>query len=413
MEIKETFITKVTHRCDVFVLGGGVAGIAAAAAAARQGKKVLLAERGFLLGGLATAGLITIYLPLCDGYGHQVSFGLAEELLRLSIEIAHDEKRGYQNWIAEQDPSRRTGRNPRFEVNFNPQLFAISTEQFLLALGVEILYGTTAVACVAENGAISAAIIENKSGRQAIAADAFVDASGDADLAFFAGAPTETFRQGNLLAAWYYSAGKDGYVCHPLGVADIPDEEKKEGKSEVQTLVNRRFSGLNGKEISELTILSHHAIIEDVKKKRLRDQTFEPATIPTIPQLRMTRRIAGEYSLATEEMHARFEDSIGMVSDWRKRGPVYEVPFRTLYSCKIKNLICAGRCTSVTEGMWDVMRVIPCRAVTGQAAGTAAAMFDDFSHADISALQNALKADGVILHEHDLPDASKSNGNPT
>ncbi len=51
---------------DVIVAGGGVAGIAAALAAARHGAKTLLLERTYLLGGLATAGLVTVYLPLCD-----------------------------------------------------------------------------------------------------------------------------------------------------------------------------------------------------------------------------------------------------------------------------------------------------------------------------------------------------------
>lgn len=86
----------------------------------------------------------------------------------------------------------------------------------------------------------------------------------------------------------------------------------------------------------------------------------------------------------------------------KKRGPVYEVPFRTLYSKKIKNLIVAGRCTSVNETLWDVMRVIPCCAVTGQAAGTAAAITDDFSTLDVTVLQNKLKQNGVVLHEKDL-----------
>ena len=91
-----------------------------------------------------------------------------------------------------------------------------------------------------------------------------------------------------------------------------------------------------------------------------------------------------------------------MVSNWKKRGPVYEVPFRTLYSKEVKNLIFAGRCTSVTDAMWDIMRVIPCCAVTGQAAGLAAAMTDDFSALDIKELQKKLKAAGVVLHEKEL-----------
>lgn len=131
-------------------------------------------------------------------------------------------------------------------------------------------------------------------------------------------------------------------------------------------------------------------------------EDYVPVTIPTIPQLRMTRKLIGEYTLSDKEMHTYFEDSVGMVSDWRKRGPVYEVPFRTLYSKEIKNLIMAGRCTSVTESMWDIMRVIPCCAVTGEAAGVAASMADDFSSLDVSALQKKLKEKGVILHEKDL-----------
>ena len=116
----------------------------------------------------------------------------------------------------------------------------------------------------------------------------------------------------------------------------------------------------------------------------------------------MTRRICGAYELDEREVHTRFDDSVGMVSDWRKRGPVFEVPFRTLYSEQVKNLITAGRCTSVTDAMWDIMRVIPCCSVTGQAAGTAAAMTDDFAALDVSTLQKTLVQDGVVLHEDEL-----------
>ena len=68
----------------------------------------------------------------------------------------------------------------------------------------------------------------------------------------------------------------------------------------------------------------------------------------------------------------------------------------------MKNLITAGRCTSVDETLWDVMRVIPCCAVTGQAAGIAAAMTDDFSALDVTQLQRKLQEKGVVLHEKDL-----------
>ena len=73
---------RVILDCDVLVCGGGIAGVAAAIAAAREGAKVVLTEREYALGGLATLGLITIYLPMCDGLGHQAEYGLVEELLR-------------------------------------------------------------------------------------------------------------------------------------------------------------------------------------------------------------------------------------------------------------------------------------------------------------------------------------------
>ncbi len=398
--IKEFIETKITQECDVLVCGGGVAGISAALAAARQGKKVTLLEKQFMLGGLATAGLVVIYLPLCDGEGNQVSFGIAEELLRLSISMGAEADYP-DNWLDSDDKSRRTNRDKRFSVRFNPSLFAILAEQELIRAGVNILYGTYAVGTHLESDKINAVIIENKSGRQAIKATSVVDATGDCDIANFACAPTTTFKQGNILAAWYYSYGKDGYQLNPLGCCDIPDEEQTED-NKITPLINERFTGLDGTELSKMTIASHASTLNDIKKKRKEDKTAVPTTIATTPQIRMTRKIIGEYVLGTSEQHTYFEDSIGMVSDWRKRGPVYEVPFRTLYSKDIKNLIVAGRCTSVSESLWDVMRVIPCCAVTGQAAGTAAAMSDDFSSLDVKALQDKLKTDGVILHEKDL-----------
>ena len=400
MFIEETLHTQVTKSCDVLVCGGGFAGVSAALAAARTGKKVILLEKQFMLGGLGTAGLVTIYLPLCDGMGRQVSFGIAEELLRLSISMGAED-RYPANWLDCDDPAGRTDKDPRFQVRYNAQLCAIAMEQLLLKENVEILYGTYAVAAHKQGDKIDAVMVENKSGRSAIGVGSVVDATGDCDIAWFADAPTEQFQQGNILAAWYYFTGKGGYQLKQLGVSDTPDEERTANYKD-KNLIHKRFTGLDGDELSEMMQLSHNATLQDILKRRQEDPSLFPVTMATTPQIRMTRRIVGAYTLNTDKVHKYFEDSVGMVSDWRKRGPVYEVPFRTLYSPKIKNLITAGRCTSVTDAMWDVMRVIPCCAVTGQAAGTAAAMTDDFTALDVTQLQAALKKSGVILHEQDL-----------
>ena len=400
MVIREVLETPVAYECDVLVCGGGFAGISAALAAARQGKKVILLEKQYLLGGLGTVGLITYYLPLCDGCGHQVSFGIAEELLRLSVELGAED--GYpDNWLDQDDPALRTQADKRYKVRYNPYKFALLVEQLLRKEGVQILYGTYAVGVHVEEQTIRAVLTENKSGRQAIVAASVVDATGDCDIAQFAGAATETFKQGNLLASWYYSLGKQGYALNCVGYADIPDEYKTEADHE-RTKHLERFDGLGGAELSDMVQKAHDLLLSDYKEKKQADDTIIPTTVATIPQVRMTCKIVGEYTLDDKEQHVFFADSIGMVSDWRKRGPVYEVPFTTLYSRAVKNLITAGRCTSVTESMWDIMRVIPCCAVTGQAAGTAAAMSSDFATLDISRLQAQLKQDGVVLHEQDL-----------
>ncbi|MBR2338514.1 MAG: FAD-dependent oxidoreductase, partial [Clostridia bacterium] len=318
------------HEYDIAVCGGGFAGISAALAAAREGKKVILFEKEYVLGGLGTAGLITIYLPLCDGYGHQVSFGIAEELLKLSVTYGAEDSYP-ENWL--DSKGTRTEKDKRYMVQYNAQLFAILAEKLLIQNGVDILYGSYVVATETEGQRIRCLYVENKSGRTAYHIHTVVDATGDCDIAHFAGAPTETFKQGNVLAAWYYYTDENGYQLQPVGASDIPDEERT--GNEPKPLINRRFTGLDGTEISEMVRLSHQATLDDWLKKRQAHKDLAISTIATIPQIRMTRKLVGEYELSHMEEHTYFEDSVGMVSNWKRRGPIYEVPFRTLYNNRI------------------------------------------------------------------------------
>ncbi|MDL2318445.1 FAD-dependent oxidoreductase [Eubacteriales bacterium OttesenSCG-928-A19] len=384
--IVERLHTPVKGDCDVFVAGGGIAGVSAALASARAGARTLLVEPVYMLGGLATAGLITYYLPLCDGRGRQVSFGISEELLRLSIQYGAES--GYPAiWL---EPGREAERaqGQRFEVQFNAQLFAISMERLLLSEGVEILYGTTVCAVRRDGRRVTHAIIENQSGRSAVALRSIVDATGDADICHLAGAPTEVHGTGNTLAAWYYLVDNRGLSLGKLGASDKPPDLIK--ATTPPPLTPERFSGLDGREISHMMALSHENTLRDVLARREEDPTCVPATLATQPQLRMTRRLAGAYTLDRPEMHTPFEDSVGQIGDWRIRGPVYDIPFRTLITPEVRNLIAAGRCISVTDEMWDISRAIPACAVTGEAAGAAAALTDDFSALDVERLRGRL-----------------------
>ena len=395
----------VTDTCDVLVAGGGIAGVSAALAAARNGADVLLLEREYGLGGLATLGLIAIYLPLCDGRGNQVCGGICEELFRLSI--VHGAEEGYPvptAWL-EHGPLEERVRQ-RFLAQFNPVYFALELERLLEREGVRILYGTQAASVLVEGDRISHVIVENKSGRSAIKARMYVDCTGDADLAAQAGVETSLFKDKNGLASWYYYfSGKKKVRLSMFGLADVRpggEDSGQNGTNESADIVSgMRFSGVDAPELSRAVQKAHGMMLEDIGKHVEEDGQFAPVAMSTIPLVRMSRRICGASELTEGDEHRRMPDSIGMTGDWCRRGPVYEIPFGCLYNPKIVNLLAAGRNISTDDTVWNVTRVIPPCAVTGEAAGTAAAIASDVTRVDMDGLQARLASQRVLLH---IPD---------
>lgn len=391
--------TPICKECRTAVVGGGIAGIAAALSAARAGADVVLLEQEYMLGGLATMGLITHYLPLCDGFGHQVSFGIAEELMRASASL-DESPEPFAVWRAA-IADGRAETAPRLVYEFNPQLFAILAEQLLRKAGVRILYGTGVCGVEVSDRKIRALLIESREGRWAIKAENVIDCSGDAAVCYRSGVKTEMFRQRNLLAAWYAATQNGVYRVNTLGAADIPDEYKTQQQRLEDRRNHKRYLGVTAEELSAFMIASHEMLLADYLKKNNSSRQHVLATIPTIPEVRMTRKIVGLTTLEENE-NAVFNDSIGLISNWKRRGPIYEIPFSSLRVREFDNLLVAGRCISVSDTMWDVTRVIPACAVTGEAAGVAAAMCHDFSKLPILALQTALRVRGVALHRSEV-----------
>lgn len=390
----------VVEACDVLVAGGGIAGVAAAVAAAHLGAKVCLLEKFCALGGLATLGNVIVWLPLCDGRGRQVSGGLAEELLRLSVADLHRNNPAAQFsgipacWLPDGDTPAR--RKTRFETRFNPSSYLLALEKLAVDAGVRLLYDTRVCAVHRKNDRISHVIVENKSGRYAIACRTVVDATGDADVCFLAGEPTESL-DSNVLCGWFYSLDEKGLKLHCLSNRFHPRALKENAEGPF-------FRGDDADQVTGHILGTRDLIRQQLEKLRLRkpDTDLQILTPPTMACLRMTRRLVGSFSLGASHVHQWLDDTIGLTSDWRQAGPVYAIPLSALQGVRHSNLLVAGRCISADTTVWDVTRAIPGCAVTGEACGTAAVLAlhqtgGDVRALSIQALQSQLRKQGVLL----------------
>lgn len=369
---------------DVVVCGGGIAGVSAALAASRNNAKVLLVEREYALGGLATLGLITIYLPLCDGKGVKMSSGISEELLKLSLKYGTGKIP--KAWV--QESSIEEKKQKRYQVEFNPASFIIAMEEKLLKNGVKILYGCHISGAETENNEIKYITIETKTGKQKIYGKTFIDTTGDADICYFSGEQTIT-DDTNRKTGWYFSYDENELKLNMLSdplYSDISNE-------------SRMYSGTNMNDVSQICIDGRKMILEDVLRKRKTNEKIYPILIPAFHGLRMTRRFKGNFEFSADNHEKEFfEDAIGMIGNWRKAGLRYSLPLRIIVGDKNNNLYIAGRCVSTDKSGWDITRVIPSCAVTGEAAGTIAAYQSiNGQKPATEELQEILTKNGVLL----------------
>lgn len=379
---------------DVIVVGGGIAGCAAALAAARSGQKVLVIEKMTMLGGLATAGHIVIYLPLCDGYGRQVSGGIAEELLLMSIKYSYSDD--ISNW-------KETGK--RYETRFNGPAFALALEELLLDSGVTVLYDSLYVGCITEDDRCIGIMAENKSGHRFYKCSAVVDASGDAEISARYGLSCPAAE--NSLAIWCYctengsahTLKRGGAEEHHLKLLTMGNIDKAASRH----IVVEPYSGESADGVNRFIIDGHKRLLDCLKS----DSQLILASLPSMAQIRMSRRIEGVYVMSSEDSGRHFEDNIGAAGDWRRPAPVYEIPYRALCTRELSNVLTAGRCISASDEAWEITRVIPAAAVTGEAAGVAAAIV---AQEHISAKDVPLEKLRSILQQRNVMlDVNKTN----
>lgn len=391
--IEEQRVTPIVEAYDVAVIGGGIAGVAAALAAARNGAKTCLIDKETCLGGLATLGLVVVYLPLCDGMGNQVIGGIAEELMKNSVRYGPGQIPPC--WRTDGNPERR--KKQRYRLRFNAASFMISLEELLVENGVDLMYDCRFCGVYRRGRQIEAVILETKEGRIGVECGSVVDATGDADVCWMAGERTETYER-NIRTAWYFSYNQEEVKLHQL----------TDSMYQIQA-GQPLYRGIGIKEAARHNYDGRQMIKEHVKETNLSaEKKVYPFLIPACTEFLMTRRLKSSFELDVSHERYWFPDTVAMAGDWRKKGPVYCIPLSSLTATKSGNLISAGRCISTTNQMWDITRVIPVCAVTGEAAGTAAAILvkqkkASFSELNVEHLQNTIRDQGGILK----PDLTK------
>ena len=149
----------IKKQYDIIVCGGGVAGVAAAVSAAKNGLSTLLLEKSNILGGLGTLGLINLFVPMCNGRGKQIIFGLAEKWLRMSATLGWDTiSKEWQNG----EPNEPTEK--RYTQRYSPAIFAYQLTEELKHSGADILFDCMAVDPIMEGNICKGVITESKGG---------------------------------------------------------------------------------------------------------------------------------------------------------------------------------------------------------------------------------------------------------
>jgi len=375
---------------DVVVGGAGVAGVAASLECARAGLKTALVEKTILVGGLATTGLVNAYLPLCDGRGRQVTYGIAEELLHLSLKYGPG--RSPAGWPGG-EPGART---ERWRVLFNPASFVLALDEALQDAGVVLWLDTLICKPVVADGRVLGLEVENKSGRGLLTARCVIDATGDADIAARCGAPCVV--SDNWLTMWALECDV-ARLTKDLAQAPRPflfDTVREGGDAwgKRHPTGYPKLTGCNGEEVTRFVLDSRRLLLQRYKKLQAASSRHDvfPLTLPSMAQFRTTRRIAGQTTLRDDQFNTHIPDSIGMTGDWRKRDIVWEIPYGALVPMGVQSLLVAGRCISSETDAWEATRVIPPAALTGQVCGIAARLAlarkttpDRLSAADVQA----------------------------
>ena len=410
---------------EIAIIGGGFAGTAAAIAAARTGANVILIDKSNCLGGAATNCLVNPFMPYrteIDGKKVALSAGIFEEIHKKLEE-----------------------RGAMMRETFSEEELKFVLMEMAEEANIDLLFHACIFAADTENGAVTAVSLATKCGVVKVEADYFIDATGDAQLAFLAGCPTVLGREGDSLC-------QPMTLCFRIGNVDVDaflasrDRLREAHKESLAAgeLINPRENILlfrtpvpnvlhfNTTRVIKLDPTSPTDVTkaEIIARKQVREiyefmkkhadgleNSFLMMTASEIG-VRESRMIVGDHVLTESDCLnlTKFEDAIaacnydidihnpegtGTYIYRFPKGEYYTVPYRALIPKGVENMLVAGRCISSDHAAQASYRIMPTVCCIGEAAGIAAALAvkkkSGVRSVDVSELQDLLKKNGAFI----------------
>ncbi|MDF3128738.1 FAD-dependent oxidoreductase [Kiritimatiellaeota bacterium B1221] len=437
--------TPVVGEVDLCVLGGSCTGVFAAVRAARLGLKVVLIEKMGCFGGVATLSMVNVWhTPLDEVYETRIFAGLSQELI---------------DRLKKRDAVLENLKSDSVGWRFNSAEMQIELDEMIREEGVQAYLHTSFVAPVVEEGKLTAILVENKSGRQAIRARVFVDATGDGDLCHRLGAETyiaEKMQPATACASfsgWDRLEGIDwaGLIREHGEEFDIPPGFAWGGDipgSDVFMLAGTRVhedcSTAEGLTQAEMEGRRQVRAIHDLLRKYAPQSKVVLQALPSRIGIRETRHIRCLHQLTGEEVLGgqAFDDAIAYGSyrvdihhsdkpgitfryldgreiytragypleegRWRPETEVnptyYQIPFRAMIPEGLYgNVLVAGRCIDADTVAHAAIRVMVNMNQTGEAAGVAAHLMlkqgVSAAELDPAILRKELQAGGSLMPE--------------
>lgn len=425
----QTEIT-VKYDVDVFVAGGGAAGVSAAVAAARSGKTVFMAEATGCFGGLGTSGMVPAFAPFTDGV-NTVASGIGTEIR----DLAAGEQSLDTYWTL-----------------IDCERLKLTYDKLVTDAGVTFSFFTTLVDAPSQNGKIEYVVLNAKSGLFAVKAKVYIDCTGDGDLCALAGGAYEKGDEnGQVMPATLCSLWTDidyDNIDHSVRQNAYIEEAYRAG---ILTYEDRHLPGIfhyeggigggNIGHLFDMNPLDETALTKGMLwgRKSLQEyktyyntylkgyENMRLLATAAIPGVRESRRVLCDYMLNLDDFLERavFPDEIGrycypvdihvkntskeeyerFTAEYEKNlcyeaGESYGIPYRSLIPVSFSNVLVAGRCMGCDQAVQASIRVMPGCFITGQAAGVAASFAaedGDVRAVDIGALQEALRNMGAYL----------------